>query len=110
MEDEELTQLENTKAPVEAQQLKTTEVSFANQCHGELLSVRPGVPADEALDLARNLAHGLQCICEHLGDVVNHGGELTYLDEMRTLSFLGETIGSLIFSVQRSIERQGGEA
>lgn len=101
---------ENTKAPTMAQPMATTEQAFANRGHGELLSVRAGVPADEALGLARNLAHGLQCLCEHLGDVVNYGGELTYLDEMRALSFLGETVGALIFSVERSVKAQGGDA
>lgn len=101
---------ENIKAKPSAQQLKTTEVSFANQCHGELLSVRPGLPATEALGLARNLANGLQCICGHLGDVINYGDELHYLDEMRALGFLSETVAALIFSVECGLERAGGEA
>ena len=101
---------ENTKAPTLAQQLETTSIGLANMGHGDLLHVCEGLPGVEALRLARNLSNGLQCLCEHLGEVVNYGGELTYLDEMRALSFLGETVGALIFSVERSIEAQGGEA
>lgn len=110
VEDEELTHIENTKAPAEAQQLQTTAQSFANIGHGDLLAVRPGVPASEALGMARNLANGLQHLCEHLGDVVNCGGDVSYLDELRTLSFLGETMSALIFSVEHSFELKGGEA
>ena len=100
----------NSKAPITAQQLQTTLVSFANQCRGELLSVRAGVPATEALRLARNLANGLQCIAGHLGDVINSGDDLHYLDEMSALGFLSETVAALIFSVERGMEAQGGEA
>jgi len=59
--------------------------------------------------MARNLANGLQQLCEHLGDVVNCGGDVSFLDELRTLSFLGETVSALIFSVEHSIEFNGGE-
>lgn len=101
---------ENSKASIAAQQLETAPVGLANMGNGDLLHIREGLPAVEALRLARNLSQGLQFLCEHLGDVVNYGGELTYLDEMRALSFLGETVGALIFSVERSVKAQGGEA
>lgn len=105
-----MSQPKNTAAQTNTQQLKTTKVDFANQCHGELLSVRDGVPAVEALQLARNLANGLQHIHGHLGDVINFGDELGYLDEMRALGFLSETVAALVFSVELGLKAQGGEA
>ena len=101
---------ENTSAPAAAQQLKTTKVDFANQCHGELLSVLPGVPAAEALQLARCLASGVQQIVGHLSDVINYGDNLGYMDEMLAIGFLSDTVASLVFSVERGMEAQGGEA
>lgn len=78
--------------------------------HGDLLSIREGLPAVEALRLARNLANGLQHIHGHLGDVINFGDELGYLDEMRALGFLSETVAALVFSVELGLKAQGGEA
>lgn len=100
---------ENTPAPAAAQQLKTTKVDFANQCHGELLSVRAGVPAVEALQLARGLASGVQQILGHLSDAINHGETLYYMDEMLAIGFLSDTVASLVFSVERELEVRGGE-
>lgn len=105
-----MSRLENTPAPAAAQQLKTSKVDFANQCHGDLLTIREGLPAVEALRLARNLANGLQHIHGHLGDVINFGDELGYLDEMRALGFLSETVAALVFSVELGLKAQGGEA
>lgn len=103
-------QSQNTPAPSAAQQPKTTPVDFANQCHGELLSVRSGVPAVEALQLARRLASGVQQILGHLSDAINHGETLYYMDEMLAIGFLSDTVASLVFSVERELEAQGGEA
>ena len=105
-----MSRLENTSAPAAAQQLKTIKVDFANQCHGELLSVRAGVPAVDALQLARCLASGVQQIVGHLSDVINNGDNLGYMDEMLAIGFLSDTVASLIFSVERGLEVQGGEA
>lgn len=104
-----MSRLENTPAPAAAQQLKTSKVDFANQCHGELLSVRAGVPAVEALQLARSLASGVHQILGHLSDVVNYGDNLGYMDELLAIGFLSDTVASLVFSVERELEAQGGE-
>lgn len=104
-----MSRLENTPAPSAAQQLKTSKVDFANQCHGELLSVSAGVPAVEALQLARSLASGVHQILGHLSDAINHGETLYFMDEMLAIGFLSDTVASLVFSVERELEDQGGE-
>lgn len=104
-----MSQPKNTAAQTNTQQLKTTTVAFANQCHGELLSVRAGVPAVEALPLARSLASGVQQIVGHLSDVINYGDNLGYMDEMLAIGFLSDTVASLVFSVERELEVRGGE-
>lgn len=104
-----MSQPKNTAAQTNTQQLKTATVAFANQCHGELLSVRAGVPAVEALQLARGLASGVQQILGHLSDAINHGETLYYMDEMLAIGFLSDTVASLVFSVERELEAQGGE-
>lgn len=103
-----MSQPQNSTAPVAAQALVTSERFFANMRNGELLRVNEGLPAADALLLAKNLAHGLMCLHEHLGVLVDHGEELTYLDEQRALGFLAETIGALVGSVESRMRSAAG--
>lgn len=103
-----MSQPKNSTAPVAAQGLVTSERFFANMRNGELLRVNEGLPAADALLLAKNLAHGLMCLHEHLGVLVDHGEELTYLDEQRALAFLAESVGALIGSAEVSLRRAVG--
>ncbi|MBF8805411.1 MULTISPECIES: hypothetical protein [Pseudomonas] len=98
----------NTTAPSPAQPILTSEIGFfeapIDNRGVQLLSVAAGTNAEDALRAARTLASGLSHISRHIHDSVNMG-EFVYCDGMATLSFLGETVSALIWSVEKSVAR-----
>ncbi|WP_041506379.1 hypothetical protein [Pseudomonas plecoglossicida] len=105
---------ENTTAPSPAQEILTTKVSFFNvpisPVADQLLSVDSGMNAEDALRAARTLSSGMSQLCQHLRDSLNMG-ELAYCDGMAALSFLGETVSALVWSIEKSVATasRGGE-
>lgn len=101
----------NTTAKHGAQAGLTTEVDFFNtpiDNQGiQLLTVVAGANAEDALRAAKTLSSGLSQLCQHMHDSLNMG-ELAYCDGMATLSFLGETISALIWSVEKSAGAAAG--
>lgn len=106
-----MSHLKNTTAPSPAQPILTAEIGFfetpIDDRGVQLLSVSAGTNADDALRAARTLASGLSQISRHIHDSVNMG-ELVYCDGMAALSFLGETVSALVWSVEKSVSTAAG--
>lgn|GEM_PF-6211480 len=102
-----MSQPKNSTAADKAQ-LLTTHVGFCNERNGELFSVRAGIPAIDALNLAVDLANGLQLLHRRLGAAINDDQEAVYACEMRGLEFLSDALGSLIFSASLAMKDQEG--
>lgn len=94
-----------------AQAILTTKVGFLNvpisPVADQLLCVDAGMNAEDALRAARTLSSGLSQICQHMHDSLNMG-ELAYCDGMAALSFLGETVSALVWSVEKSVAVAAG--
>lgn len=106
----------NTTEASSAQQILTRKIGLLDtpiaNSSDQLLSVEPGMDAQDALRAARTLSAGMSQICQHMHDSLNYGG-MTYCDGMAALGFLGETVSALIFSVEKSVAAatgNGGEA
>lgn len=101
----------NTTAPSPAQPILTAETGFLDtpiDNRGiQLLAVAPGTNAEDALRAARTLSSGLSQICAHMHDSLNMG-EMAYCDGMAALSFLGETVSALIWSVEKGVATAAG--
>ncbi|USS54879.1 MULTISPECIES: hypothetical protein [Pseudomonas] len=101
----------NTTTPSPAQPILTSETGFLStpiDNRGiQLLAVAPGANAEDALRAARTLSSGMSQLCQHLHDSLNMG-EMAYCDGMATLSFLGETVSALIWSVEKSVACAAG--
>lgn len=102
---------ENTTAPSPAQPSLTVEVSFLDTPFDnrglQLLTVSAGANAEDALRQARTLSSGLSQLCQHMHDSLNMG-EMAYCDGMAALSFLGETVSALIWSVEKGVSSSAG--
>ncbi len=102
---------ENNTPPSPAQPTLTAEIGFfeapIDNRGFQLLSVAPGSNAEDALRAARTLASGLSQISRHIHDSVNMG-ELVCCDGMAALSFLGETVSALVWSVEKSVASAAG--
>ncbi|PTV65589.1 hypothetical protein [Pseudomonas putida] len=103
----------NTTAPPSAQPILTAEIGFfeapIDNRGVQLLSVAAGTKAEDALRAARTLASGLSQISRHMHDSLNMG-EMAYCDGIAALSFLGETVSALVWSVEKSVAvAAGGE-
>lgn len=100
-----------TTTPSPAQPILTSEVSFFStpiDNRGiQLLTVTPGANAEDALRAARTLSSGMSQLCQHMHDSLNMG-EMAYCDGMATLSFLGETVSALIWSVEKGVACSAG--
>lgn len=101
----------NTTTPSPAQPSLTVEVSFLDTPFDnrglQLLTVAAGANAEDALRTARTLSSGLSQLCQHMHDSLNMG-EMAYCDGMATLSFLGETVSALIWSVEKGVACSAG--
>lgn len=103
----------NTTAPSPTQPTKTVETLFLDTPIDNrglyLLRVEPGVGAEDALQTAKVLSSGMSQLCQHVHDSLNFG-EPVYCDAMEALKFLGETVSTLVWSVQKGVAAQcGGE-
>ncbi|WP_085710880.1 MULTISPECIES: hypothetical protein [unclassified Pseudomonas] len=100
----------NSTNPIVSQELLTALVGFYNtpiDNRGiQMLSVAPGVNAEDALQTAKVLSSGLGQICQHMHDSLNMG-EMAYCDGMAALGFLAETVSALVWSVQKGAETGG---
>ena len=100
-----------TTTPSPAQSTLTSETGFLStpiDNRGiQLLAVAPGSNAEDALRAARTLSSGMSQLCQHLHDSLNMG-EMAYCDGMAALSFLGETVSALIWSVEKSVACAAG--
>lgn len=101
----------NTTTPSPAQPILTAEIGFfeapIDNRGVQLLSVAAGTNAEDALRAARTLSSGLSQLCSRLHDSLNMG-ELAYCDGMSALSFLGETVSALVWSVEKSVAAAAG--
>ena len=101
----------NTTAPSPAQPILTSETGFLStpiDNRGiQLLAVAPGTNAEDALRAARTLSSGMSQLCQHLHDSLSMG-EMAYCDGIAALSFLGETVSALIWSVEKSVACAAG--
>lgn len=101
----------STIAPSPAQPILTSETGFLStpiDNRGiQLLAVAPGANAEDALRAARTLSSGMSQLCQHLHDSLNMA-EMAYCDGMAALSFLGETVSALIWSVEKSVACAAG--
>lgn len=97
----------NSTNPIASQELLTALVGFYNtpiDNRGiQMLSVAPGVNAEDALQTAKVLSSGLGQICQHMHDSLNMG-EMAYYDGMAALGFLAETVSALVWAVQKGAE------
>lgn len=97
--------------PPAAQDLLTVTVEFCNtpisNTGTQMLSVKPGIDAEDALQTAKVLASGLGQLCQHMHDSLNMG-EITYCDGMAAMGFLAETVSTLVWSVQKGVEAAAG--
>lgn len=64
-----------------------------------LLEVINGGNADHGIELARDLAEGVEQLCARLDFATNYG-EICYCAELRALGFLSGTVAALLRSVQ----------
>lgn len=106
VEDEELTQLENTKAPTEAQLPGMTKLTFGAPGF-DLLSTVEGGSIIEALDLAADLTDGIQQICTRFSEAVDEG-EVIYLAELRSVAMLAEVASAFVRATERGLRSAGG--
>lgn len=86
--------------------LVTTPVHFGSDTIEEIMSVAGGMPAHEAVELARSLAGGISQICQRMHSALDDGDPI-YCDEIRSIEFLGKVVGALTQSVGSSLE--GGD-
>lgn len=103
----------NTTASTSVQPTKTVELDFLDTPIDNrglyLLKVQGGVNAEDALHTAKVLSSGFGQLCQHVHDSLNMG-EPVYCDAMEALKFLGDTVSTLVWSVQRGMPADlGGE-
>ncbi len=96
----------NNTAQTSVQPTKTVELNFLDTPIDKrglyLLKVQAGVNAEDALHAAKVLSSGFGQLCQHVHDSLNMG-EPVYCDAMEALKFLGDTVSTLVWSVQRGM-------
>lgn len=101
----------NTTSPPAAQPILARKIGLLStpiaNSRDQLLSVEPGLDAQDALQAARTLSSGMSQLCRHMHDSLNYG-EMVYCDGVAALEFLGETVNALIFSVEKSVAGAAG--
>jgi len=84
--------------------LKTTRSYIAcGESGAFLMEVADGMPAAEAVDMARTLTEGVSTLCERLYDEIDSGDSLIYGCEMRSISFLAGAANALIMSIDKAV-------
>jgi len=91
---------ENSTTPSPAQAVLTTEVDLLetpiNNRGETLLMVASGSDVRDALCAAQRLSSGVAQLCQHLHDDINAGNASVYCDALYAMSFLSETVCSLV--------------
>lgn len=77
-------------------------------CDTYLITISADHPAEEALELARKLAQGVELISKRLHDQINESNEFACIDEIAAVGFLGGMCAALVQSVARSLPQEGG--
>lgn len=103
-----MSQPQNSTAPVEVQQIGITELSFCGCQNGDyLLQTRAGTSVIEALDIAADLADGIQQVSMRFVAALDDG-ETIYVAEMRCLAMLAEMASAFTRSAERGMRRTVG--
>lgn len=101
-----MSQAENSTTPIEAQEFGISELVFSPTPDGHfLLRTEKGSSAVDAIDLAADLADGIQQISTRLADASNEG-ETVYVAELRCVAMLAEVASALTRAAERGM-RQG---
>lgn len=95
---------ENSKTPDVTQQPTLSSIVFGG-ADDNLLEIIAGGNMDQGIELARDLAEGVQQLCSRLDFVTNYG-EICYCAELRAVSFLSGTVAALLRSAQRKHEER----
>lgn len=74
----------------------------------QMFQVAAGANAEDALEIARTLSSGIGQLCHNLYEDLNQGG-MAYLDGVRALEFLAETVSALVWSLQKPSHLSGGD-
>ncbi|MGA9219672.1 MAG: hypothetical protein WBZ57_00610 [Pseudomonas graminis] len=93
---------ENSKRPEVTQQPTLSALVFGG-VDENLFEIIAGGNMDHGIDLARDLAEGVQQLCARLDFATNYG-EVCYCAELRAVSFLSGTVAALLRSAQRKHE------
>lgn len=93
---------ENTTGITQTQQPTLSRIAFGG-VNNNLLEVLDGGDIDQGIELARDLAEGVEQLAARLDFVTNYG-EICYCGELRALSFLSGTVAALLRSAQRKQE------
>lgn len=103
-----MSQPKNSTAHVEVQQIGITELSFCACPNGDyLLQTRAGTSVIEALDIAADLADGIQQVSMRFVAALDDG-ETIYVAEMRCLSMLAEVASAFTRAAERGMRRAAG--
>ena len=95
-------QIKNSTTPQPMQQATLSRIAFGGS-NSTLLEVVAGGDIDDGIDLACDLAEGVEQLASRLDFVTNYG-EVCYCAELRALSFLSGTVAALLRSAQRKQE------
>lgn len=89
--------------PVEITQQPTlSSIAFGGP-NSDLFEIIAGGNMDQGIELARDLAEGVEQLCGRLDFATNYG-EICYCAELRAVSFLSGTVAALLRSAQRKQE------
>lgn len=88
--------------------MKTTSLSTLLTSDGHLLKVVEDVDASIALDLASDLAEGIEQMLERLHDAANEG-ESIYTSELKALSVMAGVSAALTLSVRRAEDKKAAK-
>lgn len=92
----------NSKSIAATQQPTLSSTVFGG-VNSDLFEIIAGGNMDHGIELARDLAEGVEQLCARLDFVTNYG-EICYCAELRAVSFLSGTVAALLRSAQRKQE------
>lgn len=92
----------HTHPELSALQFKMTSISFGGSTEDLFTIAMNGADLSGALDLAADLADGIEQLCGRLVDCIN-SGEIAYCSEIRALGFLAQMTSALVRSSERGI-------
>lgn len=97
---------ENSIPEAVSQQSVLSAVAFGGE-NSNLLSICAGGNIEQGLELAADLAIGVEQLCSRLEQSINFG-ELAYCSEVRALGFLSGTVAAFIRAAQFGLVAEGG--